>query len=329
MTGTDWPTIRMTVGAVCWSCVKCALKLRKAIAAILSQIKRTQRALTSVRIRRKQQHRNRFGSSQRWFLWSFLTTSAISSEPFREVANSLVGRIESRTDWRGRFESGSSMSPMVGEKKKKKKRSELSSKLQTSPKPSVTDPEQKNKTKKKRRRVEAWVFSEVETETMTARKHSASSKRAHICFLQMWNAMRSPNSPPPTQPTQPYTPKAAYYTIQWKYPTHDVTGRTTIFIDICCEILVREYFKKIKIKNIFTVRITAGILNMTNILHAVCNQLDYSRFRAQWKVISDIMNAHTAVHCRLRVYCHWCGHLLSWLLVSLLSLLNVMFLKSV
>lgn len=149
MTGTDWPKIRMTVGAVCWSCVKCALKLRKAIAAILSQIKRTQRALTSVRIRRKQQHRNRFGSSQRWFLWSFLTTSAISSEPFREVANSLVGRIESRTDWRGRFESGSSMSPMVGEKKKKKKRSELSSKLQTSPKPSVTDPEQKNKTKKK------------------------------------------------------------------------------------------------------------------------------------------------------------------------------------
>lgn len=145
--------------------------------------------------------------------------------------------------------------------------------------------------------MEAWVFSEVETETMTARKHSASSKRAHICFLQMWNAMRSPNSPPPTQPTQPYTPKAAYYTIQWKYPTHDVTGRTTIFIDICCEILVREYFKKIKIKNIFTVRITAGILNMTNILHAVCNQLDYSRFRAQWKVISDIMNAHTAVHC--------------------------------
>lgn len=177
--------------------------------------------------------------------------------------------------------------------------------------------------------MEAWVFSEVETETMTARKHSASSKRAHICFLQMWNAMRSPNSPPPTQPTQPYTPKAAYYTIQWKYPTHDVTGRTTIFIDICCEILVREYFKKIKIKNIFTVRITAGILNMTNILHAVCNQLDYSRFRAQWKVISDIMNAHTAVHCRLRVYCHWCGHLLSWLLVSLLGLLNVMFLKSV
>lgn len=208
MTGTDWPTIRMTVGAVCWSCVKCALKLRKAIAAILSQIKRTQRALTSVRIRRKQQHRNRFGSSQRWFLWSFLTTSAISSEPFREVANSLVGRIESRTDWRGRFESGSSMSPMVGEKKKKKKRSELSSKLQTSPKPSVTDPEQKNKTKKKNGDVWRRESSRRWKRKQWQRGNTARAPKERTSAFSRCEMRCAPPTPlPPPNPPNPTPPR--------------------------------------------------------------------------------------------------------------------------
>lgn len=44
---------------------------------------------------------------------TFLTTSAISSIPFLEEANSLLGRTESRTVWRGRVESGASMSPIV------------------------------------------------------------------------------------------------------------------------------------------------------------------------------------------------------------------------
>lgn len=47
---------------------------------------------------------------------SFLTTSARSSMPFLEVANSLLGRMESRTVWRGRFDSGASMSPMAEER---------------------------------------------------------------------------------------------------------------------------------------------------------------------------------------------------------------------
>lgn len=51
------------------------------------------------------------------FLW-FLTTSAMSSMPFLEVANSLLGRMESKTVWRGRLESGASMSPMVAEERR-------------------------------------------------------------------------------------------------------------------------------------------------------------------------------------------------------------------
>lgn len=40
----------------------------------------------------------------------------MSSMPFLEVANSLLGRMESRTVWRGRFDSGASMSPMAEER---------------------------------------------------------------------------------------------------------------------------------------------------------------------------------------------------------------------
>lgn len=42
----------------------------------------------------------------------------MSSMPFLEVANSLLGRTESKTVWRGRLESGASMSPMVAEERR-------------------------------------------------------------------------------------------------------------------------------------------------------------------------------------------------------------------
>lgn len=48
-------------------------------------------------------------------LLSFLTTSAISRIPFLDEANSLLGRMESRTFWRGRVAFGASMSPIVTE----------------------------------------------------------------------------------------------------------------------------------------------------------------------------------------------------------------------
>lgn len=52
-----------------------------------------------------------------WLIGSFLTTSAISSIPFLDVTNSLLGRIDFRTAWGGRFELGASMSPIVMKRK--------------------------------------------------------------------------------------------------------------------------------------------------------------------------------------------------------------------
>lgn len=46
----------------------------------------------------------------------FLTTSARSSAPFLEEANSLLGRTERRTDWCGPFGPGASMSPIWSKK---------------------------------------------------------------------------------------------------------------------------------------------------------------------------------------------------------------------
>lgn len=43
-------------------------------------------------------------------------TSAISSIPFLEEANSLLGRMESKIVWRGWFALGASMSPIVEKK---------------------------------------------------------------------------------------------------------------------------------------------------------------------------------------------------------------------
>lgn len=52
-----------------------------------------------------------------WLIGSFLTTSAISSIPFLDVTNSLLGRMDFRTAWGGRFELGASMSPIVMKRK--------------------------------------------------------------------------------------------------------------------------------------------------------------------------------------------------------------------
>lgn len=91
------------------------------------------------------------------FVGSYLTTSAISSIPLLEEANSLLGRRDSKIFWRGWIVSGASMSPIVEKCKKTYNQLQIA---QTSR--SVADLWQKHK--------EMWrreAFSE-ETETMTA-----------------------------------------------------------------------------------------------------------------------------------------------------------------
>lgn len=107
---------------------------------------------------------------------SVLTTSAMSSMPFLEVANSLLGRMESRTVWGGRLGSGASMSPMAEER-----RCRRSSGLTSTGKKKVTvSPPNKANGGRKKNDVGAWgFFYEVETETMmTARKRAKRKKES-------------------------------------------------------------------------------------------------------------------------------------------------------
>lgn len=95
---------------------------------------------------------------------SFLTTSAISSIPFLDVTNSLLGRMDFRTAWGGRFELGASMSPIV---MKRKTLLELRA-AQTTSTAAILVQNKHTHTHTQMRYEEAWGFSEVEAETMTS-----------------------------------------------------------------------------------------------------------------------------------------------------------------
>lgn len=108
---------------------------------------------------------------------SFLTTSAMSSMPFLEVANSLLGRTESRTLWRGRSESDASMSPMVPEERRCRRSSGFNS-AAGGGEVTVSRPN-KAKGRKMTWGREASFLYEVETETMmTARKRAERERSA-------------------------------------------------------------------------------------------------------------------------------------------------------
>lgn len=99
-----------------------------------------------------------------WLIGSFLTTSAISSIPFLDVTNSLLGRMDFRTAWGGRFELGASMSPIV---MKRKTLLELRA-AQTTSTAAILVQNKHTHTHTQMRYEEAWGFSEVEAETMTS-----------------------------------------------------------------------------------------------------------------------------------------------------------------
>lgn len=72
---------------------------------------------TQARVNFGEPRRKRLGSSVPQVPLSLLTTSATSSMPFLEVANSLLGRMERRTVRRGWLGSGASTSPMAEERR--------------------------------------------------------------------------------------------------------------------------------------------------------------------------------------------------------------------
>lgn len=121
---------------------------------------------------------------------SFLTTSAIRSIPFLDVTNSLLGRIDFRTAWGGRFELGASMSPIV---MKRKTLLELRAAQTTSTAEIlVQNKHTHTHTNTQMRYEEAWGFSEVEAETMTSSETQRERQKKSVTSAFSRCEMRCP-----------------------------------------------------------------------------------------------------------------------------------------
>lgn len=118
---------------------------------------------------------------------SFLTTSAISSIPFLDVTNSLLGRMDFRTAWGGRFELGASMSPIV---MKRKTLLELRA-AQTTSTAAILVQNKHTHTHSN----EIWGGVRLlwggsgNNDKLGNAARAPEKKKCNICFLQMWNAM--------------------------------------------------------------------------------------------------------------------------------------------
>lgn len=122
-----------------------------------------------------------------WLIGSFLTTSAISSIPFLDVTNSLLGRMDFRTAWGGRFELGASMSPIV---MKRKTLLELRA-AQTTSTAAILVQNKHTHTHSN----EIWGGVRLlwggsgNNDKLGNAARAPEKKKCNICFLQMWNAM--------------------------------------------------------------------------------------------------------------------------------------------
>lgn len=145
-----------------------------------------------------------------WLIGSFLTTSAISSIPFLDVTNSLLGRMDFRTAWGGRFELGASMSPIV---MKRKTLLELRAAQTTSTAAILVQNKHTHTLKWDMRRREASL--RWKRKQWQARKCSASARKKEVQHLLSPDVKC--DAPSCTQ--------------RRKYTTHDVTKKK-IFIDI-------------------------------------------------------------------------------------------------